>query len=144
MAVSLPAGRNRPKLIVFESLYSMDGDIAPIGAICDLAERYGAMTYCDEVHAVGMYGPRGGGVSEQLGLARRIDIIEGTLAKAFGCLGGYLTGSSTVIDAIRSIQCSPLLRSPFSVRLSTTGSPTARINESGVSSSTFSFDRDTQ
>jgi 5-aminolevulinate synthase len=96
------AGRSRPKLIVFESLYSMDGDIAPIEDICDLAEHHGAMTYCDEVHAVGMYGPRGGGISDQLGLAHRIDVIEGTLAKAFGCLGGYLTGSSAVIDAIRS------------------------------------------
>jgi len=96
------AGRSRPKLIVFESLYSMDGDIAPIAAICDLAERHGAMTYCDEVHAVGLYGPRGGGVSDALGLAGRIDVIEGTLAKGFGCLGGYLTGAPTVIDALRS------------------------------------------
>ena len=91
-----------PKLIAFESVYSMDADISPIGAICDLAERYGAMTYLDEVHAVGLYGPQGGGVSERDGVARRVDLIEGTLAKGFGCHGGYIAGDATVMDYIRS------------------------------------------
>jgi 5-aminolevulinate synthase len=96
----LPA--NAPKIVAFESVYSMDGDISPMEEIVEVAEKHGALTYLDEVHAVGLYGPRGGGVSEERGLADRITLIEGTLGKAYGCMGGYVTGSASLCDFIRS------------------------------------------
>ncbi|GJL85231.1 MAG: 5-aminolevulinate synthase [Micavibrio sp.] len=96
----------RPKIIAFESVYSMEGDIAPVKEICDLADKYNALTYLDEVHGVGLYGQRGGGVAEECGQLDRVDVIEGTFGKAYGCMGGFITGDESIVDAVRSFAAS--------------------------------------
>ncbi len=121
------AGPQRNKLIVFESLYSMDGDIAPIREIVELAERYNAMTYMDEVHAVGLYGERGGGIADREGLMDRIDVIEGTLAKGFGTLGGYIAADTAIIDAVRSYASSFIFTTALPPPVAAAASQAVRI-----------------
>ncbi len=125
------AGPERNKLIVFESLYSMDGDIAPIAEICDLAERYHAMTYMDEVHAVGLYGEHGGGIADREGLMSRVDIIEGTLAKGFGTLGGYIAADRAICDAVRSYAPSFIFTTALPPAVAAAASEAVRILKQG-------------
>ena len=125
------AGTERNKLIVFESLYSMDGDIAPIAEIVELAERYNAMTYMDEVHAVGLYGNRGGGIADREGLMARIDVIEGTLAKGFGTLGGYIAADRSIIDAVRSYAPSFIFTTALPPPIAAAASEAVRILKKG-------------
>ena len=126
------AGKERNKLIVFESLYSMDGDIAPLAEIVDLAKRYNAMTYMDEVHAVGLYGTRGGGIGDREGLMSKIDVIEGTLAKGFGTLGGYIAGDSAIIDAVRSYAPSFIFTTALPPPVAAAASAAVRILKQGT------------
>ncbi len=127
----LKAAGERPKLIVFESLYSMDGDIAPIKEIVRLAKAYGAMNYIDEVHAVGLYGAHGGGVTEREGLADQIDVIEGTLAKGFGTLGGYIAASKTLIDAVRSFAPSFIFTTALPPAIAAAAAMAVRLSKAG-------------